>query len=193
VILSGEVDNDMLGAALVGAPEYFLCTPGGDTDIARAVADLMVGRTITAGGTVASSGIPIFASATRRLALANTIFLWHSPYATDLGTCRAEDLDVLRQGLDSWYDWACTLLGETTNRSADFWAKLGANAGTEFTAYDALEYGLCHGLTRQLSDTLLQSVQASYHTARGQGDSGHHDGDLGKNISRQIRPPARRA
>jgi hypothetical protein len=193
MILSGEVNNDMLAVALVGASEYFLCTQGGDTDIARAVADLMLGRAITAGGTVASSGIPIFAAAARRLALPSTIFLWHRPYATDLGVSRGDDLAVLRHGLDGWYDWACTLLGETTQRSAEFWSQLGAKAGTEFTAYDALEYGLCHGLTRQLSDTLLQSVQATHHAMRGHGDSGHYDGDLGKNLTRQSPPPVRRA
>lgn len=194
MLLSGDVNQHMLATALAGGPEFALCTPGGDPDIARALADYMSqgGRSITAIGNVASSGVPIFAAARRRLSLSSTVFLWHSPYASDVSG-RAGDLTVLADGLVAWYDWACTLLGETTNRSADFWHKLGMEAGAEFTAYDALEYGLCDSLVAEPSHTLLQAIKAAYHVTGGQQDGSDDHSDLGQKLTRHRRPPGRYA
>lgn len=178
MILVGEVNEDMLCAVVEGYRdgEYFLCTPGGSIDVARAITDLMRGASIVAAGTVASSGIPIFAAGGTRQTLPSTSFLWHAPSIVDGTQLRADDLAIHAGGMRAWFQWACRHLGERTKRSAAFWAELGSHAGTEFTAHEALKFGLVDSIVLYPVERAFNLGETRVNVPRGQRDGRKHHG-----------------
>lgn len=163
MIIDGAISQQHVEAIIRCPPKRLAVvnSTGGDVTQARALADVISGRGVNtlAVGEVASSALIVWAAGRRRLILPSTVALWHEPYAEDV-SCPASsaDLLVLAHSLDAWFAWACGLLARHSNEEAEFWARVGAGAGSELSADQLLDAGLASYVVEKDLGQLLDAA-----------------------------------
>lgn len=156
MLLTGEVNYDMLRRAMragITTKPILFASGGGDTAASRALYDWLAGSrpTMIGTGEIASAALPVFIAGGRRFCTESTTFLWHEPFGDSLDSTMSRELMALyASSMTWWYTWACERLAENSKISTTEWRRLGRGAGEEFSAYDALKWGVVEAVVTQL-------------------------------------------
>jgi ATP-dependent protease ClpP protease subunit len=143
----GSLEYDHLHQLLAAPADetIVISSSGGSLSVATAICDVLrvAPRPILALGENCSAAIPIIAMGAPRVCGAATRFLWHQAFMDSYeGSATAKELSQVSHELKLWWEWANRVLGQVTEKDAEFWTNLGREEGEWFSSGAAIEWGL---------------------------------------------------
>lgn len=152
LFLSGEITEESFArlapqvASSTTAVDLFVCSPGGDLELAFGLHDLMVtsGRKIRtiAAGRVQSAAPLLVACGSHRVSLRHTVWMLHSVSLEDAdGTLAHVDANLV-WGKKVTEVYARLLARYSARKDWRFWLRRMTGADVYFSAEDALAWGL---------------------------------------------------